>query len=375
MTEINGAKTQDYPMKNFSCILLCILFLSSCKRDGENKQLKIVSSVKIHETEETLITSLTHAEFVSDEALLLLCSNTDLLSLNIRSGKLSPFIRIDSNQVENIFSFVKSQYPDLVFLDDTLKKNDYTLKIGNFQLVENYVYVSIISQFSILGKLDNTEASILSYFNSIQKYDLKTKKLIAQYIMPDSIKTNYSKSATNDENYLSPSQGFYVDAINSKIYSKINASPIKERSSFLLQFDFDSKLTNKAFLPIYHNRNKQKRKDYSFGFCSFYKFNNHLYCSDGKDIFTIYPNKALCREIIADKNYHVKSFKMVDNNEIIYNKGCDTSIYSSVNIIKDGTHHELIPNLNIKRLFLFQKGIHSITFRGENYYFEIYEKN
>jgi two-component SAPR family response regulator len=48
---------------------------------------------------------------------LLLCSNTDLHSLNIRSGKLSPFIRIDSNQVENIFSFVKSQYPDLVFLD------------------------------------------------------------------------------------------------------------------------------------------------------------------------------------------------------------------------------------------------------------------
>ena len=329
-------------MKNYSLVLLCIVFLSSCKGEGEYNHLDIVSSVKINETDEILISSLTQAEFVSDDVLLLLCSNTDIHSLNIRSGKLSTLIRVDSNQVENIFSFVKSQYPDLFFLDDTLNKNEYTLRIGNFQIVDNYIYVSIISQFSVLGKLDNTEASILSYFNSIQKYDLKTKKLISQHIMPDSIKTNYSKSATNEENYLSPSQGLYIDAVNSKIYSKINASPIKERSSFLLQFDFDSNLTNKVFLPIYHNRNKQRRKDYSFGFCSFYKFNNHLYCSDGKDIFTIYPNKTLYREIISDKNYHVKLFKIVDNNQIIYNKGCDTSLYSSVNLIKNGIHHELI---------------------------------
>lgn len=67
----------------------------------------MVSSVKIHETEEILITSLTQAEFVSDEVLLLLSSNTDIHSLNIRSGKLSPFIRIDSNQVKNIFRLSK----------------------------------------------------------------------------------------------------------------------------------------------------------------------------------------------------------------------------------------------------------------------------
>jgi len=362
-------------MRSYIFIILCFVFLSSCNGKGESDYLGTVSSVKINETEKTLITSLTQADFISDKILLLLCSDRDIHSLNIRSGKLSPFIQIDSSQVEKIFSFVKSQYPDLVFLDDTLKKNDFTMRIGNFQIVDNNIYVSIIAQFSILGKLDNTEASILSYFNSIQKYDLKTKQLISQYIMPDTIKTNYSKAVNTEENYLSPSQGFYVDVVKSKIYSKINASPIKEHSNFLLQFDFDSKLTNKAFLPIYHNRNKQRRKDYSFGFCSFYKFNNHLYCSDGKDVFTIYPNKALYREIIDDKNYHLKSFKIVDNNQIIYNKGCDTSIYSSVNLIKNGTHHELIPNSNIKRLFLFQKGIHSITLRGKNYYFETYENS
>lgn len=102
-------------MKNYSLILLCIVFLSSCKGEGEYNHLEIISSVKIHETDETLISSLTQADFISDKTLLLLCSDRDIHSLNIRTGKLSPYIRIDSNQVKKIFTFVKSQYPDLIF--------------------------------------------------------------------------------------------------------------------------------------------------------------------------------------------------------------------------------------------------------------------
>jgi hypothetical protein len=341
----------------------------------KNNQLGVISSVKIKESEETVISSLTQASFLSDQIVLLLSSERNINALNTNTGELSPFISIDSSQAQNIFKFVISQYKEIHFLNDTLKKDDYTMRIGRFQIVDNCLYVSIISQFYVLGKLDDTEASVFSYFYTIQKYDLKTKQLLAQFSIPDNVTINYSKNKADKDSYLSPLQGFYLDVVNSKIYSKTNASPISENSSFLVQFDLSSKLENKVILPIYHNLNKQCRKDYSFGYCSFFNLNNQLFCSDGKDIFTIQPYQKLYREVISNKYEHIKSFKIINDNEILYNKGCDTSNYSAVYILKNGKDLELIPNSGMKKLFIFQKGIHAITLRGKNYFFETYENN
>ena len=360
-------------MKRTKLYILLSLFLISCSGDKEFSKLDLLSSQTINENSDVFINSLVQADFLTDEELIILSSKSEIICLDTKTGNLSPFININSEMVWQIKSFIQEQLPELTFLNDSLSRRNYTIMIGGFQIIDSNIFINLTLQFPIQDEFEGLSATIVKFFYVIQKYEKSSKLLKNQYVFKENTKTIYSKGDEHlEDNFFSPRTGMHISG--SKIFSKTNASPIKDSSHFMVKFDFDNIIFNKKIIPLYHNRNKQRRKDYSFNKASFYQRSNQLYCSDGKDLFELLPNVKLTREIINDKFFHVKKFKVYDNNEVLYIKKCDTSrFYSSLNVLSDNKRYELIPNSGNKRLFIISKGCNALTTYNDKYYYETYE--
>lgn len=244
-------------MKRTKLYILLSLFLISCSGDKEFSKLDLLSSQTINENSDVFINSLVQADFLTDEELIILSSKSEIICLDTKTGNLSPFININSEMVWQIKSFIQEQLPELTFLNDSLSRRNYTIMIGGFQIIDSNIFINLTLQFPIQGEFEGLSATIVKFFYVIQKYEKSSKLLKNQYVFKENTKTIYSKGDEHlEDNFFSPRTGMHISG--SKIFSKTNASPIKDSSHFMVKFDFDNIIYNKKIIPLYHNRNKQR---------------------------------------------------------------------------------------------------------------------
>jgi len=349
--------------------LFILMLLFSCKEKQEHFSLSKTKIIKIIESEKAFISQPNSFQIIDSSTALILDSRTTVHKLNLKTGELENFISFDSASISSVYSFIKSELPRYDYLYDTLTVNNHTFRISGLQVKENFAYVSIFTNFSILAKLDGIEVDLFSIFSVIQKYDINTMSLNNQYYVPGDITTNLSIKDPDEGNYICPTLGFYFE--HPRLYVKNNCSPITDSSSFIFELIIADKLDNKRLMPLYHNREKQRRKDMSFNKISFNRFNSKLYCSDGKDIFSI-DDKNIFEEIVQNKYKHLKSFKILEDSSILFNFGCDTSKSTSLELLKNGRYNTIIPNKKENKLIYMGDKIYVIKLINDEYYIEIH---